>query len=540
VIIPREGNKMSVAVAPLELPKKPAYKTGLAHWMEQVLEECDRAAVDFAPDPVHDLRVALRRCRSMADGWIAIDPDPAWKDMKKAGRKLFRALGELRDVQVMTEWVEKLAGADDSVGSALAAYAGARERELKQDALLALQSFDRKAWLRWGDVLPRRAVRVKLGSSLFLHMALERWMEARRLHGQALRGRTKISWHRLRIGIKRLRYTVENFLPELHDAWIGDLKEVQDWLGEVHDLDVLWDTALAQQVFADEAARERWRTRIAEERAKRMEKYRAKMVGKDALWQVWRAGLPKREDIRKAAMERLKLWASLCDPDFPHARRVAAHAVRIYDALAKSAAIAENAQDSRTVLQIAALMHEVGRVKGGKDHHKRGARMMRKLMAPVGVEAQELSLAAIVARYHRGALPQKKHQAFAKLPTTEQKKLMILAGILRLACALDADHRGLIRQISAAQENGHITISAQGYTPLGPLGERVAGARHLLEVATGEAVLVHGIKATGISRLRNPLAMLDGGTKWISDSGRSRTPAAQRRDVKARLGSAGK
>jgi len=36
--------------------------------MERVLEECDRAAVDLAGDPVHDLRVALRRCRSLADG----------------------------------------------------------------------------------------------------------------------------------------------------------------------------------------------------------------------------------------------------------------------------------------------------------------------------------------------------------------------------------------------------------------------------------------------------------------------------------------
>src|SRR5689334_16171589 len=89
------------------LRKQP--KPGLAMWMTRVLEECDRAGAEFAADPVHDLRVALRRCRSLADGLMVLDPDPDWKKMKKAGKRLFASLGELRDVQIMQEWVCKLA-----------------------------------------------------------------------------------------------------------------------------------------------------------------------------------------------------------------------------------------------------------------------------------------------------------------------------------------------------------------------------------------------------------------------------------------------
>jgi CHAD domain-containing protein len=89
---------LPVAAAPAINAQK---KTGLTLWMERVLEECDRASVEFGADPVHDLRVALRRCRSMADGLRVMDPDPAWKEMKKAGRQLFGELGELRDAQVM-------------------------------------------------------------------------------------------------------------------------------------------------------------------------------------------------------------------------------------------------------------------------------------------------------------------------------------------------------------------------------------------------------------------------------------------------------
>ena len=96
-------------------PKSPAKsKVGLRFWMERVLEECGRAAAGFEADPVHDLRVAIRRCRSLADGLMAMDPDPSWKEMKKAGRKLFRALGELRDMQVMQEWIDKLEVVGDS------------------------------------------------------------------------------------------------------------------------------------------------------------------------------------------------------------------------------------------------------------------------------------------------------------------------------------------------------------------------------------------------------------------------------------------
>src|ERR1700719_4344763 len=90
--------------------QKPRRKktTGLRYWMLQVLEQCKNVSTDFSPEPVHDLRVSLRRCRSLADGLMALDPDPNWKAMKKAGKRLFQRLGDLRDVHVMMEWIEKL------------------------------------------------------------------------------------------------------------------------------------------------------------------------------------------------------------------------------------------------------------------------------------------------------------------------------------------------------------------------------------------------------------------------------------------------
>jgi len=131
----QETRVPTTATAPTKSVQK---KAGLAFWMQRVLAECDKVSADFAPNPVHDLRVALRRCHSMADGLMAIDPDKSWKQMKRAGKPLFQSLGNLREVQVMTEWMERLSALDDPAARSLQAFITSREGELKNDALSAL------------------------------------------------------------------------------------------------------------------------------------------------------------------------------------------------------------------------------------------------------------------------------------------------------------------------------------------------------------------------------------------------------------------
>src|SRR5271165_496754 len=83
---------------------------GLAYWMERVLKELEKVQTSPDPDSVHDLRVAIRRCRSVAAVLEEVDPDPAWPEMRKLPRRLFRELGALRDVQVLEDWTKQLSG----------------------------------------------------------------------------------------------------------------------------------------------------------------------------------------------------------------------------------------------------------------------------------------------------------------------------------------------------------------------------------------------------------------------------------------------
>src|SRR5262249_60000352 len=105
----------------------------------------------------------------------------------------------------------------------------------------SLNEFDIDQWQKWSKYLSLRIAHYPEDGELFQGLALARWHDARELHQTAARTRSKTALHQLRIGIKKFRYVVENFLPTTHKQIGKGLKEVQDLLGEVHDLDVLWE-----------------------------------------------------------------------------------------------------------------------------------------------------------------------------------------------------------------------------------------------------------------------------------------------------------
>src|SRR5688500_917205 len=85
----------------------------LARHMADVATLHERArAADLAADDdvVHDLRVALRRCRSLAQGLAAVDLEnrAAWRGLSQQAKTLFDGLGALRDAQVMIEHAVRL------------------------------------------------------------------------------------------------------------------------------------------------------------------------------------------------------------------------------------------------------------------------------------------------------------------------------------------------------------------------------------------------------------------------------------------------
>jgi CHAD domain-containing protein len=267
-----------------------AKRIGLDVWMDRVIEQADRVREGWGADDVHDLRVALRRCRTMADALSEVNPGSGWRKMKKASRDLFDSLGELRDVQVEREWLKRLGAASDPVRKHLLRVLARQEKKCRGDAEHALEKFDCKDWRKWSRKLPAKAQFFPVESVVFQRQALVKLNEAVELYQLARKSRSRVAWHRLRIGLKHFRYIVENFLPQRYEVWAGDLKRMQDLLGEVHDLDVLRAEIRHHAATLDPAIVAQWLEKIESERKTRLDEFRAKTADKESLWLVWRAG----------------------------------------------------------------------------------------------------------------------------------------------------------------------------------------------------------------------------------------------------------
>ncbi|MFZ0637904.1 MAG: CHAD domain-containing protein [Candidatus Acidiferrales bacterium] len=466
-------------------------QAGLAHFMHRVLKESTRAARRFDEDSVHDLRVALRRSRTIADGLASFDPDKSLRAVKKASRDLFRSLGVLRDIQIKLEWLEKLAPEDDSLKSRLRETLAREEELAKAAASAALADFDVRRWRKWSRTLPGASRRVAPGSVVFEHLALARWIEAREAHRRAVRSRSRIAWHRVRIALKRFRYTVENFLPQRYTEWADGLKNVQDSLGAVHDLDVLWVTLRKLSAGADPAELEFWRGCIAAARAANLSAYRARTFGRQSLWNVWRAGLPDGERLEQASLATLAAWASHLDPDFDHSRRVAALALELNDGF-RTAALHETFRDvrARRLLEAAALLHDVGRARKESGHHKISCRMIRKRTPPIGWTSDDMLWTALIARYHRGGDPRPEHGGYSSLLPAERQSITWLGATLRLADGLDADHKGRVTHVSVESTRPLVMLRAEGYVHDVESAAVLAKKKHLLETLCARAIIV--------------------------------------------------
>jgi CHAD domain-containing protein len=243
--------------------------------LRRVARSQKRARRSLNTESVHDLRVALRRCRSLAEGFAEVDPRPVWRDLRKACGRQQARLAELRDSQVLVEWSTRLGLSRGPRGRALVGALEKKKRRGRHDARVALKSFSRKHWKNWRDTLPQSAGSLPVGSSRLAHIAFERAGSVCLLDRRWRRARSNAAWHRLRLGVKRFRYAVESFLPAQHAAWGPHLKRLQDLLGEGHDLDVLRAKILefARKEKLPETTREQWLRRIARAREQRTRAY---------------------------------------------------------------------------------------------------------------------------------------------------------------------------------------------------------------------------------------------------------------------------
>jgi len=171
------------------------------------------------PEYLHQLRVGIRRCRTVLRVFKA-------KRLERRLRKLTKALGEARDWDVFVARFNK--------GKARRRLAHARCREVLSSAEFRAFFVEAQNWARGQS----RADDSHLTG--FATKALSR------LHRKALKRARHIDWHdeegrhAVRIAARRLRYACDFFSPCFKDArrYVRGLSDLQDVLGELNDIAV--------------------------------------------------------------------------------------------------------------------------------------------------------------------------------------------------------------------------------------------------------------------------------------------------------------
>ncbi len=483
---------------------------GLAYWMERVLKELEKVQAAPDTDAVHDLRVAIRRCRSVAAVMEEVDPDAAWPEMRKLPRKLFRALGELRDTQVLEEWTRNLSTEGDAIRERLLSAFTKKETDLREEVARVTGKFSVKAWKKSERALRRRSRLVPADSLAAECLALERLVAARELHALALRTNKAAPWHELRIGVKKFRYTVESLLPQRYEAWGNDLKRVQDLLGEVHDLDVLAERV--QEVATVEVAesKDAWTERLASERHNRLETYRQLTLGTTNLWQTWRQGLPQNGRLEAAGLARLRVTTRSLDGNLRRSGQVCRLGMRLYDGLARVHAAPVFADEKlRKIMRAAARVHAIGSGLDDKQPQKAAREFLLQMAPPAGWPAEDWRLMAMVVRYHRGGQPQEKHKAFAKLSAEERAKVCACAGVLRLARILRKC--GVESTVGMRMEKSvdALIVRVPGLVDTEQTAAGIAAGKHLLETCIGCALILKAVERPGnLVELQKPAEMV--------------------------------
>jgi exopolyphosphatase / guanosine-5'-triphosphate,3'-diphosphate pyrophosphatase len=127
--------------------------------------------------------------------------------------------------------------------------------------------------------------------------------------------------------------------------------------------------------------------------------------------------------------------------DRAHGRHVAELAVRLFDELTDEHGLQDR---HRLLLQVAALLHDVGIYVSLRSHHKHTQYILAASQI-FGLSDEETAIVANIARYHRGALPQRTHLPYVALDREDRITVDKLAAILRIANALDAEHVQKVR-----------------------------------------------------------------------------------------------
>jgi exopolyphosphatase/guanosine-5'-triphosphate,3'-diphosphate pyrophosphatase len=137
-----------------------------------------------------------------------------------------------------------------------------------------------------------------------------------------------------------------------------------------------------------------------------------------------------------------------------HAEQVARLALSLFDQLRP---IHEMGSELRLLLEIGAILHDIGHFVHRKSHHRHGEYLIRNGEVP-GLRGWRRDMVAALVRYHNcKSEPQLEHPSYAALDGPRRRQARLLSSLLRIAEKLESEHAQHIAGVDV-QIVGHKAI----------------------------------------------------------------------------------
>jgi len=118
------------------------------------------------------------------------------------------------------------------------------------------------------------------------------------------------------------------------------------------------------------------------------------------------------------------------------------------------------------LLHAATLLCNIGLIIAHSGHHKHSYYIIKNSDQILGFQNHEIHTIALLTRYHRKAFPSLKHPEFALLGQREQQQLRQMAGILRIALALNRSGKNTIRDLHLHSSKERIVFTVEPALPI--------------------------------------------------------------------------
>ncbi len=115
----------------------------------------------------------------------------------------------------------------------------------------------------------------------------------------------------------------------------------------------------------------------------------------------------------------------------------------------------------RLLLNVAAVLHEIGTFISPKNHHRHGQYII--LNSEIfGLSRRDVEIIGLMARYHRHGAPTTKDRSYAELDLPNRLRVQKLAALLRVADAMERAHSHRITNFTARYNGRQLELLVPG------------------------------------------------------------------------------